>query len=1208
MPKLKKLRLQGFKSFAEPLTFVFPTGITAIVGPNGSGKSNIADAIRWVLGEQRMTTLRGSTNEDMIFAGSAERARAGLARVALTFDNSEGWLPLDFAEVTVERRYTRDGHSDYILNDNKVRLMDLRDILDRAGLGRDAYLIIGQGLVDQVLSLRASERLALFEQAAGIAPYRSRREEALTRLEETHRNLERVRDIIGEIEPRLRRLEGQVERAAQHAQLSELLRERLRIWYGYRWGQALDKLEAARQRALYRNRKAQQQQERLEVAESRIAALRHQIGEARQFLAELHRESSARHAEAETLQRQLAVARERQRALQERQEEERANLAPLRSAFRAEEEELRQLQEDVRRAATRLAEAEADLQAVEADYRQLEAKRRRLIERQSAARARALEARHRVADRQSRLEQQELRIRQLSERTQEIEDALAQATQQRRVRQGSVEEARRALEKVETELAALTEEEARLQKQEDEVVEELERLRQTWSERRSAYQELTARLAALERLHSEGAGLYAGVRAVLQAAERGELQGLPGAFAALIRVPPELDRALETALGSAAQNVVARSWKDARAAIEWLKQHRAGRATFLPLDNLRPGRALQVPESLGVVGLAADLVAYDDPALEPAVRLLLGRVVVVQDLDAARMLHRRMRGGFQIVTLEGEILRSGGSLTGGKERERGRGSDLLARERERRRLPAKIHALEQEVAALRQEVDEVQARRQALIEARQTLRERRRKGEQRRQQAHRTLEQAVNALEKTIQEARWQRQRLDDVAEERHRLRENRDRLREDLAQIRERLQQAEAQQVEVEQALSALKESDVNEAVTERRTGVALLRKEHENRRMLLQARRREVKRLAAQIAEQEERIAARIATLEHLDTQVKELGRRYERLRSDADALAAQIPKLEQRVADLETQQEQEEAQERRIRHLLHDVEQRRSQADLEFSRRQDRVQALRDEIRDVLDIVITELPDSLSVQQPLPLSARSIPFPTVAELPENLEKEIRDLRTQIRRLEPIHPEAKEEYEEVAERHRFFREQSADLETASAHLRQVISELDTMMETAFRTTFKAIATEFVAMFQMLFNGGTAGLSTVVDEDEIVGVEITARPPGKRTSGLGMLSGGERSLTAVALLFAVLRISPTPFCILDEVDAMLDEANVGRFRSMLRELGKQTQFIVITHNRSTVEVADTIYGVSMGDDGVSQVLSLSLEDLPPSEDVRELA
>ncbi|MGC9356743.1 MAG: AAA family ATPase, partial [Anaerolineae bacterium] len=298
MPKLKELSLQGFKSFADPLTFVFPTGITAIVGPNGSGKSNVADAIRWVLGEQRMTTLRGSTNEDMIFAGSKRRARSGMGRVSLTFDNADNWLPLDFAEVVVERRTYRDGKTDYILNGSKVRLMDIRDILDRAGLGRDAYLTIGQGLVDQVLSLRASERLALFEQAAGIAPYRNRREEATKRLEETRHNLQRVQDILGEIEPRLHRLERQVERAEQHEQLSAELASRLRIWYGYRWGQSLHKLESARQRVLYRRRKVDSEQQKLDALTGRIGERRQEMARLRARLAELHHTSGARHSEA----------------------------------------------------------------------------------------------------------------------------------------------------------------------------------------------------------------------------------------------------------------------------------------------------------------------------------------------------------------------------------------------------------------------------------------------------------------------------------------------------------------------------------------------------------------------------------------------------------------------------------------------------------------------------------------------------------------------------------------------------------------------------------------------------------------------------------------------------------------------------------------------------------------------------------------------
>ena len=326
------------------------------------------------------------------------------------------------------------------------------------------------------------------------------------------------------------------------------------------------------------------------------------------------------------------------------------------------------------------------------------------------------------------------------------------------------------------------------------------------------------------------------------------------------------------------------------------------------------------------------------------------------------------------------------------------------------------------------------------------------------------------------------------------------------------------------------------------------------------------------------------------------------YGEVRAEADALSTQIPPLESQLAELETSLETHETREREARRVLRDAEQRRSQAEVDANRREDQLQALLHEIEEALGIVIGDLPDSLSAQQPLPLDAIVSPLPVVHELPEGLERQIRDLRTQIRRLEPVNLAAKEEYDELEERHGFLREQMSDLESASAHLRQIITELDEMMETTFRTTFSAVASEFSRIFELLFNGGTAKLSLLEEDGETQGVEIMARPPGKRTSGLGMLSGGERTLTAVGLLFAVMRVSPTPFCILDEVDAMLDEANVSRFRTMLRDLARQTQFIIITHNRGTVEVADTIYGVSMGDDGVSQILSLSLEDLPSSD------
>ena len=1211
MSKLKQLDVQGFKSFADPLTFVYPTGITAIVGPNGSGKSNVADAIRWVLGEQRMTTIRGRTGEDMIFAGSKKRARAGMARAALTFDNSDGWLPVDFAEVIVERRTYRDGKTDYMLNGSRVRLMDLRDLLDRAGLGRDAYLIIGQGLVDQVLALRPQERLALFEQAAGIAPYRTRREDAAGRLDETHRNLERVYDIVGEIEPHLRRLKRQAARAEQYAELTAELNTTLRTWYGFRWGRAVTELEQARQRVSYHDEKVRQHAGASDTVTTRIVELRRQIAEARTQLADLHRESGVHHTEAERRQRELAVARERRRQLQERQEDDQANLTPLRAALEVETQDIVALQAEFEAVQAQLSEAQAILAEAETARRTVEQQRQALLSRQGQAQAQALENRHRLADRQSRLEQATERLAQLAQRVRQLEAQTTSATERRRAQQAAVEQARRALDEADVALQAADAEVARLDADLAAARTASESLRRDVGSKQAELQKVTARLEALERLHAEGAGLYAGVRAVMQAVERDELRGLPGTVASLVSVPPHLDRAIETALGGQLQDIVAERWSDAQAAIEWLKRRRAGRATFLPLDTLNPPSVLEVAGGAGsgdgVIGVASELVDYE-ARYRPVVLLLLGRTAIAQSLDAARELYRKLRGSFRIVTVEGEIVRSGGAVTGGEERQsRSQGGGLLARERERRELPERVAALEAEVKALQDKLREHEAQSQALQKALQAANEQRRTVAQRRQEADRLVEREVRALDKVIQEGDWQRNLLDEAGQERERLQAACVRLEQEHGEAAAALREAEMQLGSLSHELEALAGDETARVAVERRTQVALLEQEHGNRRVLLTTRQREVQRLQAQIAASAQHLDGLAEEFAQLEARLEGLQTAYDEARAAADTLSAQVPPLEAGLAKLEQTLATHESREHEARRVLHDAEQRRTQSEVEANRREDQLQTLRREIEEALNIVIGDLPETLSAQQPLPLDAIVSPLPVVKELPEGLERQIRDLRTQIRRLEPVNFAAKEEYDELEERHGFLREQMADLEKASEHLRQIIAELDEMMETTFRTTFKAIAAEFSRIFELLFNGGVAKLTMLSDEGEangVDGVEIVARPPGKRTSGLGMLSGGERTLTAVALLFAVMRVSPTPFCILDEVDAMLDEANVGRFRAMLRELSRQTQFIIITHNRGTVEVSDTIYGVSMGDDGISQVLSLSLEDLPAAEAV----
>jgi chromosome segregation protein len=1204
MPKLKKLEVQGFKSFAETSTFLYPTGITAVVGPNGSGKSNVADAIQWALGEQRMTTIRGRSGEDMIFAGSSKRARSGMARAAITFDNGDEWLPVDFAEVTIERRVYRDGKSDYILNGSKVRLMDLRELLDRAGLGRDDHLIISQGAVDQVLSLRPGERLGLFEQAAGIAPYRNRREEASDRLGETRHNLERVYDIVGEIEPRLRRLRRQAERADQHTLLDEELKATLKIWYGYRWANALNLLQQARQRVSYRETRALGLMEKEEALTETIAKHRRDINQARDQLSILHRESGQWHSEAGDRQRELAVAQERQRQLYERISESEDNLVPLRSAQEEETAEIEQLNAelealsgDLQKAMTRLDEAQSAHDAVEAQ-------RQTLLRAQGEAQSHALENRHQIADRQSRLEQSKARLDQLSGRERELREALDSLEARSRDQQRKVREARKHRQALQSEIEVWISRTAERRDQLESVEDRVEAIRQGLREQENVLQRASTRYEALERLHAEGAGLYAGVRNVLQAVDRKELHGLPGTVATLIHVPPELDRAVATALGGQLQNVIADTWDDAQVAIEWLKARRSGWATFLPLDTLNPPTELTLPMLDGLVGLASELVAYES-RYSPAVRLLLGRTAVVEDLAAARRLYQRLQGGFRIVTLEGEIVRSGGSVSGGHKRQ-ARGTELLSRERERRRLPETIEALELEIRAHEGELAEKQVQKRELVQQLKSAEAKHRDVETAIQKAERHLDRTIGDLDQLNQELTWRRERLAEVKEERAHLQALQVRLQSELDEAADRLATAKSRLQDLEREMEALSDDETGRVLTERRTRVAVLKQEYDSQEVLVESRERELQRLQRQIDGQEHRIRSLEGELDVLKGQISTLAGRYEDAHTKAEAIAKQIPPLERELKEREEVLEALETQEQNLQRTLRESEQRLAKAEMEAGRREDQLQTLRREIEETLGIVVGNLPDDLNAQHPLPLDAIVSPLPEVTELPEGLERQIRDLRTQLRRLEPVNHAAKQEYEELSERYTFLTEQMEDLEQASRHLHQIIDELDEMMNTMFLTTFKSIASEFSKIFELLFNGGTAQLQLVREEDgdEIIGVEIMARPPGKRTSRLSMLSGGERSLTAVALLFGVMRVSPTPFCVLDEVDAMLDEANVGRFRRMLQQLSRETQFIIITHNRGTVEVADTIYGISMGDDGVSQSISLSLEDLPPSETI----
>ena len=1222
--RLKRLELQGYKTFATRTDFTFDDGITAIIGPNGSGKSNCADAIRWVLGEQSYRVLRGKSTEDMIFAGSAQRARLGMASASLTFDNSDGWLPVDFGEVTLTRRAYRSGENEYLLNGSRVRLRDINELLAKSGLARRTYTVIGQGLVDAVLSLRPEERRTLFEEAAGITLYQSKRADALARLEETHTNLLRINDIVNEIVPLLRRLEREAERAERHTLLSQELNGLLRTWYGYRWHHEQLELRRTRDALARRQEVLARRRAALEALDARMAELRTRHVELRKQLAGWRQEGGDLQRQREEVQRNLAVWQERMRLLASQAAELDGEVMAIGAQSGSMGERIALVEKEVGDCQMALKDREAQVARIKGDLDALGGQRNTLAHQLATAQARVLDLASQAADARNRLSQ-------IDERRKTLTGDLTTHQAAAMDHENQVADLSRKIEalavqqvQVKAEEQALAGEGGRLEAALVAAQSRQADLRTALGEAQRQAERLQSRSDLLARLRAEGEGFHAGVRAVLAAGgqlsaltssgrqlaasseasraeegARGALSGVLGTVAQLLQVPAKYEVAIEVALGGHLQDIVVESWSAAEAAVAYLKAGERGRATFLPLDIVRSGSRVEVPRDVqgAVIGVAADLVGAE-ARLAPVVEMLLGRTVVVGDLEAARRVFERLAGGFNIVTLAGELLRSSGSLTGGRGRDHAHGQ-VLAREREWRDLPGYLAAAMAHCKEIEADLTGAQVAEQELRATVVGLAAKRRE----KQSSAAALEAQQGDLgrdrQHQLQQMAWRRELLTRLGTEAADLSTREAGLQASLARLAEDAQTAESQVTAAQSALDGLRGDLLYQQLSDARTAAAVARETWEHRRAGLA----DLRQARAQLDRQVEAKRKRIADLEQeqarLGEQIHTWTTRQAAVQGWLAALAQNIEPAEAEMATVEVELEKLEQEETVTRARLREAESSHGQAVLTLNQQQDRLQRLRHQVVDDFGLAPAGLePAEGEVDQlRLPLGDDLAPLPVVEELPEGLEEEIQYVRGQMRRIGPFNPNAPAEHAEVQERYMFLTAQATDLEEATRSLREVIAELDEVMRREFHSTFKEVAARFKENFGRLFGGGSARL-TLTDPDDIsiTGIEISAQPPGKRPQTLALLSGGERTLTAVSLIFSILEVNPPPFCILDEVDAMLDEANVGRFRQALEMLNRHTQFIVITHNRGTIQAANTIYGVSMGEDSVSQVVSLRLE------------
>ncbi len=1189
--RIKSLELHGYKTFAAQTVFEFAAGITAIVGPNGAGKSNIADSLRWVLGEQSYSLLRGKKTEDMIFSGSEHRPRSGMASAEVVFDNSSNWLPVDFSEVSITRRAYRDGHNDYLLNGQHVRLRDMNELLAASGLSERTYTIVGQGLVDASLALNADERRRLFEEAAGVGLYRIRREEALKRLDNTQRNLERVQDIMTELEPRLKTLERQARRAKEYGAAQADLRAVLREWYGFHWHTAQEQFQEAQAHVRAAQARADEARDFHDKAQEETTNFRGRLTGMRTQLNAWHRELAELYQQRETVSLDVAVLDERRRSLVGT----RAELVNQQQGVTAELElardRLRETEAESERLKSELAEAQAEVQAAQQALETRQQGRGAIEAQLQSARESVVRLSAQKAESRARLDELESRLATQTAKKQSTE-ATFQASESELARAQQVQdEARKYLAGLQGELGRAL---AGLERKQAEVAETEEQRRTGLDEQsklRTQHSRLQAQLEVIDQAEQSLTGYAEGARYVLEASRQARLRA-HGALSSILDLPADLETAISAALGDTLDTVILDD-SEVEAALKLLESEEAGRAALLPLNGHR-GDQFRSPNDPEIVGVASQLVK-SAPQFESAVNILLGNTLVVRTRAAARRLAANIPPHGRIVTLRGEVFRGDGLIMAGKPA----GSTTLSRPRQRRELAVALDAATTQLGAIGTRIEALSKRLQSAIDERLVLQSQIKEKQLAVEQQQAVEQRAGLEVEMQRRALEWNRSRQAEALKEIGEATEEHRQLVTVLQGYDVQIEDAREEERRLATALNQMSLEEAREQAAYWGTRVAVAQQSFNSAEMRRTERQESVVRLEKELRELEQRLADADRTLGQFDLDRGALIQRENTLHANVELMQAKAAPAEHDLEGAELEESRLQGAENELQRTLTNLEHALSQAEIELVRRQEALQTLRGRIMDDFGLVAFQYAENVEGPVPLPFEGLVEELPVVTEISPELEEQLTQRRARLRRLGLINPEAAREYDAESERYSFLSTQMQDMHQAEADLRKVIAELDELTRQEFSRTYYAVDKQFRSIFTRVFGGGSAHLSLTEPENLIeTGIEIEARLPGRREQGLSLLSGGERSLTAIALVFALLKVAPTPLCVLDEVDAMLDEANVGRFRDLLQELSQDTQFIIITHNRNTVQAADYIYGVTMGRDSASQVISLKLDEV----------
>jgi chromosome segregation protein len=1178
---LKRLDIIGFKSFADRVSIEFVPGVTAVVGPNGSGKSNITDAIRWVLGEQSAKSLRGSKMEDIIFAGSDSRKALNVAEVTLTLDNEDQFLPLEYQEVSITRRVYRSGESEFYINKQPCRLKDIIDLLMDSGMGKEAFSIIGQGRVEEILSSKPEERRTIFEEAAGVLKYKIRKRKAENKLVETQENLHRVNDILHELENQIEPLKVQASIAKDYLEKRDELEKYEVALTVYEIEELHRQCQALNEQLTKHKNEEMKLSVALQKEEAQIEELRDQVAALDESIDSLQQVLLLASEELEKLEGRKEVLKERKKNAAQNKKQLEQTIAMLtekrerlKILSQQEEIQLRQLKEEIALVQTELKEKLSVLSSydmnIDEKIEQLKSDYIELVHEQASLK-------NERSHMKSLLSKLETKQSALIEANKKYIDERKAISQQQLKLQEAIKETEQSLK---THESLLNERTARL----SEMKEQIEKKEAALYQAYQYLQQTKSRKEMLEEMQQDYTGFFQGVKEILKARE--QLKGIKGAVVELIQVPGEYETAIEIALGGAMQHIVVTNEEAAREAIQYLKRHAYGRATFLPMTVIQP-KAIPVQQLEMIqnhpsyVGVGSELIDYE-PMYRTIMSSLLGNVIITTDLKGANELARLLQYRYRIVTLDGDVVNPGGAMTGGGVTKKA--SSLLSRNRELETIIEKLRDMEEKTQQLEQHV---QSHKKAFQQEEQEIVQIRQKTEQ--------LRFLLQELKGELREIELQEKNVNERLAIYDHEKENDERemkeITEKLTIIEKSLDDIHQQLTEIDQQIQTLTlkkndEQNSKEAlqgtITEMKISLAEKQQLLKNHQEKLERLKQELADAEEQLRETKEDLTALTAEMEDSqsgEAQIEEL--RQKKLQDKNETIKLIASRREQRLE----YQEKLENFEREIK------ERKRQYKQLIDIVKDEEVKLNR------LDVELENLLARLHEEYMITFEAAKEKYPLEVE-PVEARKKVKLIKMAIEELGTVNLGAIDEYERVSERYQFLMEQKSDLQQAKETLYQVIDEMDQEMKKRFLNTFKQIRSHFEEVFKQLFGGGRADLQ-LTDPDDLLntGIEIVAQPPGKKLQNLSLLSGGERALTAIALLFSILKVRPVPFCVLDEVEAALDEANVYRYAQYLKQFSAQTQFIVITHRKGTMEEADVLYGVTMQESGVSKLVSVRLEE-----------